>query len=1006
MANLWDPEGNPVSAPDDEGALAELQDKGYRIATPEEVAAAQSGGPVSLVSPDYEASSVDGANLGKVLTAGYRLATADELATGEIYNPETPGGMLRTGIEGLLAGPTGGLSNLAQRYASGIAGGLVDAATGGELDFYDQAAADRTGSQIQTREAVNPGLSGTAKVAGIAGALVLSKGKVNPGTTGTAAATLTNIAKMTPAAKLASLGTLIAESMGASPALQSLGRAGAALVGATTAGVEGAADTALNTITQDMLDGKWDLTVDRLAGAVNDIALSAGVAVLFGGAVGAATFKKAIPTSPVPEMAPPTGIAPKLLLQSSDDELAQVSVQLDTALSIGDHGQAAALATRVEELSVARERAIADSLFEPIDSVTSRTTPTDHAEVKSAWAKIGAPLTAAKSLAEGRAALDEVLATETRAITDDLNKFQRNVQDVLEPAFDVANFRPAARRVLAAEPVIITPEITARLTNSLQDLSDGMAAIIDNQKSMFGGAAPAQLGKIPQALEAVNSLRKRLYTPVEGSTLARIVDPAVQADVYADIMTVRRYIGKVAKPKEGPGTAAQRSALMPAYAALKSIELDTRIWPKTLVQMRDETHAAITEMIPTARPINALLGTDKGLVNETAGPGKWQMFKQIWSPKVGSYLEGTAKPVNYQADEIMATGLLRQVEWAETMSKWFNASPAQRAAVAEQRMYAENVLRGIREVKTLHAMVQRFDIEASKAKNIGAVVGVLESAFLGLPMGVGNITSGLLRSVRWATRDMHKVAGAAAAGEAQVDGFVKKAFKNVLAGTVESARHGMTAAAVTRAMTEAEAMQDPESPQRQALSQQVDMLRDGEGDELAAAVEEASLRRHNFIMSKVTPPDDSDPLTPGRPAAVSPAKQASDARYIEAAYDPMSAFQRMASGAASKEDIETMKVVFPAIYQNFAERLVAKAAASKQPLDIRQRQRLHRITSVPTSASHAPQRFIRLQEIAITMQQPKDPKGAAPAPSGAKGKGKVDYDGLMSRSDELASGGE
>jgi len=158
--------------------------------------------------------------------------------------------------------------------------------------------------------------------------------------------------------------------------------------------------------------------------------------------------------------------------------------------------------------------------------------------------------------------------------------------------------------------------------------------------------------------------------------------------------------------------------------------------------------------------------------------------------------------------------------------------------------------------------------------------------------------------------------------------------------------------AVQRAMSQAMALQDPNSPASQSFAASVRHLSQDD-PQLAEAVAGKVRARAAFIASKTPPPvDTSDPLgmLPGRQDGATMRKSQ---RYVVAALDPKAALKRLSEGTGTAEDIETLRALTPRLYDVFVKQIQERVKRSRRPPTQRERQRLAYVTGQPMSGSDA-----------------------------------------------------
>lgn len=128
-------------------------------------------------------------------------------------------------------------------------------------------------------------------------------------------------------------------------------------------------------------------------------------------------------------------------------------------------------------------------------------------------------------------------------------------------------------------------------------------------------------------------------------------------------------------------------------------------------------------------------------------------------------------------------------------------------------------------------------------------------------------------------------------------------------------------------------------------------------DRIAVTTANAMARAIAFLGSKVPPTAKADPSSPQpqfeRPR-LSDAELARWRNYVETVRDPLSVVDDLAAGSITKEQAETLRVVYPAIYSQIQTRIFEALRVSRRPLAFSQRVRLFDLFGVVADPTLAP----------------------------------------------------
>lgn len=223
-----------------------------------------------------------------------------------------------------------------------------------------------------------------------------------------------------------------------------------------------------------------------------------------------------------------------------------------------------------------------------------------------------------------------------------------------------------------------------------------------------------------------------------------------------------------------------------------------------------------------------------------------------------------------------------------------------------------------------------------------------------------------------------QLADGAAKTELALDKAAGSTIDRVFGAAAKPARVAVTLTssnAISRAMSQAMALQDPKSPESAAFAAQLKAL--GQDDPaLAQALKAKVNERSKFLADKMPPAlDPSDPLrlTKGQQDSYT---QRKNTRYVQAALDPKAALERLSAGSGSAEDVETLRALTPRLYQTYVQRVQQKLAKSKRVPTLRERRRLAYAIGVPLDSASTPDVVAWYQALNVP---PKEPAQQSPS---------------------------
>lgn len=205
-----------------------------------------------------------------------------------------------------------------------------------------------------------------------------------------------------------------------------------------------------------------------------------------------------------------------------------------------------------------------------------------------------------------------------------------------------------------------------------------------------------------------------------------------------------------------------------------------------------------------------------------------------------------------------------------------------------------------------------------------------------------------------------------------------------IAGVVLNARDPKSYERAIQRLTD---LQNQASPDRQQLTQRHDDLA-GESPEHAAALDQQTQRTVDFLLAKAGPTalNLGDPFGYLRPPRHDRESALALGRYAKAAQDPYAALERISKGVQTREDVETLRTLYPKTWQRFADKVKANLQSLKKIPDYKTRVKLSQVLGEPMTAFETPSFQASIAATngmaAAAEQQAKQPSLAALQKSG------------------------
>lgn len=988
-----DPGVGPLasSSPLDAELDAELAAADQAAPTPAPVAPAPVPmGPrrVNMLDPSGNLVNVSEAFVPTAYASGYRLDKS-EIGSGPVqlredggrvntYEANSPELQRKLDEGNVLATP----EEVEQEYGdfgSQVAAGLEGVAQGGTLGLYGLAA-DAIGGQDaraerQLREELNPVTSTAGNLLGAVGTAVATGGA---GAVGRAAAA-------TPAGMLANLS---AKGLAAlAPRVTST--AGRIALHAGVAAGEGAIDNAARQVFDDLGAGDVEGFSERALDAAWEGAKWGGLLGGGAAAVGEVAGRlgrradDAAPPPPVDEAVPAQPEpAPRAREEVAKDlELAQQ--RLAEADAVGEPNAVA----EAEDAFRAAQKEFDESVASEMGMKTEtqiegalKVTP----ESQSVLQGLVANLRKAKTAKDLELRFDDVVEAEARAFGDDIDNLQRAWQNDVQPRVSRNNKPGAIDAALTQEMPVWTLEDADKALAGEHRTLDALDKAIAEASEYGDDISKSIVKDFKKARGATESLIESITGVRNGPILPNSRILRANKDDLARIFwlkdTKKSHLGRWAATKNEVPTPSE-ALLQKLYMREAREELQNeKLWGN-LANMQTTTNAAEAKAIPAMRSFKNQFSRSRGVLSEHAGEFGFDLLSDIDPGSVKALLRGE---LDYKQERDFFAGLLRTIELAEAKAPYYPRAAKVADKIANARKVYDDLQQRYVKIKTVRATKDAAVRAAKETGKIESALSLVELASQGTPL-VQFVGQGVTSLGRLADSVINMMKGAVKTEQA-VDNAAKATAKNFFRGSTEPKAPkaskgprgglGITGNQLRKAVEDSQALQDPESEQSRRMTMQLDDVR-RESPELANAMASKAMAKAEFILGKMGPKfDDSDPFRPGRQVPMDKITQLRMARYVAAAQDPKGALKRMSEGVASLEDIETMKTLYPKLYDSYRQKLVAEVEKAKVPPTILQQQKLFMMTGIPMSREQTPEYIASMQAMAqpVPEEQPVQPK--------------------------------
>lgn len=917
------PGGNiRVYAPD--GELGEMPEDQWG----QEAEAAGFTRALRVVAPDGEPGWMPVTQWGTdAESAGFKMAGASEVAA-----PIQAGMAGADGTPDAESPNTSALEKL-QTFGEGIAQGAalgartpIDYAEGASTWLGNKAfelmnpnarsvgfdeSLETAKRNIAKREAANPYTSGAGKAFGAVVPTLATGG----------AGALAKGASYAPTALLSQAASKAATLMSAP-----IGGVGAAAAwkiaeGATKLGVQGAIEGgawgATHEIDKAAESGDWDGIAQRAwAGLTSGAEVGALASMAVGGAIKGA--EKAYGA------AKRSGAAAKVL-----DWVDQLDQSADDVAQPAQSGAGAAADTADD---VAFRPGLAN--VDPAAAQTARG-PLVSSEIPNAQRRLKSMM---RSAGKG---IDETYSKATRAIRADFDELLR-AQNVIDERGGIAAKRAASSAYNVEGAKVGMQEFAPMIGQTRQNLQ----GLVDE----YGEAALQSRGgltTVKHVQSILKSAEKRIAAKLEAGEIG---------DAFMVGDDAKRALGQAQNTKN----PLVESAMQSEYGRWQSFLEDESIWGE-LAARQKAANPAWTERI--RRGNDQRMGSFFVRSGEAAD-NPFEQLTQANDSTIAGFIRKLGDDGNDGAEEA-----LRRYMRASALDAQARANAWGTDALREQAAKVRTMALRIEDTLDAVAAARRG---AQKWKNV-------EEAVKGIPFaeaGVGVIGSAARKVAAIGGEDaIEKVARATvatrkAAVQAQERIEAASNLRRLLAKNNVAAKAATRQALTLRAVEKRVAALDDESDDERNMQRAMQAI-GTEHPELADAVWRQNEMRKSFLREKLGPqPVDAV----GRPRDRTKTELQEFKKYVEPADDPLSAIERMSEGVATREDIDTIKALYPAMYDDFVAKAMDRVDDSTP---LKKRIRISQAIGMPTDDALTPNYIAAMQKSARSGVADEQIKGQA-----------------------------
>ncbi len=547
---------------------------------------------------------------------------------------------------------------------------------------------------------------------------------------------------------------------------------------------------------------------------------------------------------------------------------------------------------------------------------------------------------------------DEAIQEGTRALTDALDRALRASEHVTGEITGSLK-TSSVERVIGgdltqqAETAVSALQRVRSLVASIE-ADGGLAGGIYGQGARAGGARLSEAARVAE---------DRIFAALRGDALS---EAQRGAQLFSAIDDLKRQVGRARRYAR---ERYAQEAIDGLYADLRSPLENAETWGEGAAALQRESNA------PWTRYLNWSGDFDRAFLREgeSIAGAIGDRLAASDSARVDAFLRQLGTAGNESREQVFRDALAGLGELNESALRHFNLSPEASASAAELRTALRRVQDVYERVGDDARVLNQWRAIGGGSGNMGALqIGGLGALALGPIGGVAGLLASPSSSVRMLGAIERMVRG--------TDGRIASSVRSFLTGGRETARRGASIAA--------RATRRAASTGVQAYRERIARLdeshdagrRAAELAESTGPLGRAAPRIQRAVQDRASQADaylrgvrPRGMTTRGtlvvRPREHVPSRHEIDRfmRSAQAVDDPQSVIDGLAHGELTREGVDALRAVYPALYQRLVRQVVDDLARGDVDPSYQTRIQLGMLLGVPTDPSLAPESIAMLQ---------------------------------------------
>jgi hypothetical protein len=604
----------------------------------------------------------------------------------------------------------------------------------------------------------------------------------------------------------------------------------------------------------------------------------------------------------------------------------------------------------------------------------------------------GEEATAGKAFARGAKAKAAFKQAQQEATTTIVDLGSENAK-LWDEALDWANvhMKPkAALKALAEGPPPDPEAAKMAVLNQFMELRNNVIQLSAEAETtnMFRAGGARQLKKILQFMDKEEAT---IFNGLSEDGMKGLANGLISMD------RTKRFVQRAAAAAKAgiDGDVTAQKAIRDISEGPRAFLEDSNILGEGWSSLQTNTNKAWTAYIPFADANESRFVLHENLQTRKSTRDLYAMLPDYSDEKVGAFLKNINSAEARQGESVLVNTPRLQADLIEQLGKYYDVSGNHGEVVQQIRKNADRIADQVKRLKDIQNVANKYESITEKLDGVPLAKAIFGAASTAVDTVESHTTLGSASTAA-------KVIDGAATGFSKAMTGTQKAASRIgkAANAAQLLRPTLTYEAVKSILSDAKKVTTPGTAEHRQMIYYVQNVEEQAGPEVAQAVAAHVMASAQFLASKMPGGGAQDIW--GADTQLDPLTQKKLANYAEVASNPMRAIERLGQNAATPEDLETLKAVWPSLYNNFRKLAVKKLADSENRPSYAQRVRLSMLLGVPLDSSMDPKSFALTSAAQAWGKTPDGQQAQGLAPKPSMGKIKSPGQSMESKADSLS----